>query len=126
MCSLTLTQDIIFTNKNMNDVTKTVLKETTKLSPAEKKELRNVTKAYSSEEYETIIKDIPDEYIWVELIRRYNEMTKSVDSVADVLGITLDNITLISAKTWQEIRVKYDDLKEKFGKIRKITGVISE
>ena len=111
----------------MNDVAKIVLKEETtpKLSPAEKKELRNVTKAYTNEEYETVIKVVPDEYIWVELIRRYNEMTKSVDSVADVLGITLDNITPISAKTWQEIRAKYDDLKEKFGKIRKITGAIS-
>lgn len=109
----------------MNEATNTNLTETT-LSVAEKKELKNITKAYTNEEYETIIEVVPDEYIWLELIKRYNAMTKSVDSVADVLGTTLDNITPISAKTWQEIRVKYDDLKEKFEKIKKITGVISE
>lgn len=112
----------------MNDIAKIVLKEETtpKLSPEDKKELKNITKAYTNEEYETVIKVVPDEYLWLELIRRYDAMTKGVDSVAEVLGITLDNITPISAKTWQEIRAKYDDLKEKFGKIRKITGVISE
>ena len=112
----------------MNETTtKTILTETTpKLSPEDKKELKNITKAYTNEEYETVIKVVPDEYLWLELIRRYDAMTKGVDSIADVLGITLDNIVPISAKTWQEIRVKYDDLKDKFLKIRKLTGVTSE
>ena len=96
------------------------------LTEIDKRQLKDATKAYSNEEYETIIKVIPDDYLWDELLRRNSNMNKEIDFVADVLGVTLDNVIPISAKAWQEIRSKYDDLKEKFQKIRKGTGTVTE
>ena len=102
------------------------MNETDNLSQTDKNELKNITKAYTTDEYETIVKCIPDEFLWVEIIRRYNVMTKGVEFVAEILGVSVDNIVYISANTWQDIRGKYDDLKEKFQKIRKGTGAIGE
>ena len=102
------------------------MSETNNLTPMAKEELKDVTKAYTNEEYEVIIKCIPDEYLWLELIRRYNAMIKGVENIATILGVTLDNIIPISGETWKGIRDKYDDLKERFSKIRKGTGVSAE
>lgn len=93
-----------------------------KLTEMEKNELKDVTKAYSEEEYETIIKVIPDDYLWDELIRRNTSMIKGVDFIAETFGVSLDNIAPVSARAWSEIRSRYDDLKDKFSKIRKFSG----
>ena len=94
----------------------------TNLSKMDKEELKNVTKAYTEEECKTIIKVIPDDYLWEELIRRNNSIIKGIDFISETLGVSLDNIIPISAKTWEEIKGRYDDLKDRFSKIRKGLG----
>ena len=93
--------------------------ETNSLSNVEKAELRDIAKAYTKEEYETIIKVIPDDYLWDELIRRNSSMIERINHIQEIIGGSFDNINLISARAWEDIRVRYDDLKDKFSKIRK-------
>lgn len=96
------------------------------LSEMDKKELKDIMKAYSDEEYQTVIKVIPDDYLWNELMRRNASMMKGVDLIEETLGASLDNIVPITAKAWNEIKTKYDDLKDKFSRIRKISGGVLE
>lgn len=92
------------------------------LSEIDKRELKDLTKAYSDEEYQTVVKVIPDDYLWNELMRRNSSMIKGVDIVEEALGVSLDSVVPISAKAWNEMKAKYDDLKDRFSKIRKISG----
>lgn len=93
--------------------------EVNKLSEVEKDQLRDITKAYKDEELHVIIKVIPDDYLWDELMRRDSLMFEKITDIEEVLGISLDNLRPIPARAWEDIRNRYDDLKIKFGKIRK-------
>lgn len=94
----------------------------TKLSSMDKDELKNITKAYSEEEYLTIIKVIPDDYLWEELMRRENSMLKGFNNICEILGASFDNLQPIPAKAWSDIKTRYDDLRDKFSRIRKGFG----
>lgn len=93
--------------------------ETSKLSLVEKEELRDITKAYSDEELSVIIKVLPDDYLWDELMRRDKAMLEKINYIQEILGASFDNLHPIPARAWEDIRNRYDDLKIKFGKIRK-------
>ena len=93
--------------------------EVNKLSEVEKEQLKDITKAYKDEELHVIIKVIPDDYLWDELMRRDSLMFEKITNIEEVLGISLDNLRPIPARAWEDIRNRYDDLKIKFGKIRK-------
>lgn len=88
----------------------------------EKEDLRNVTKAYTDEELNIVVKVIPDDYLWDELIRRDAAMLEKINAIETVLGVSLDNITPIPVKAWEDIRNRYTDLRDKFSKIRKGIG----
>ena len=99
------------------------IKDTTsKLSAVEKDQLRDITKAYKDAELHVIIKAIPDEYLWDELMRRDSLMLQKINYIEEVLGVSFDNIHPIPLKAWEDIRSRYDDLKTKFSKIRKGFG----
>ena len=98
------------------------MEEVNKLSPIDKEELRDITRAYSEEEYTTIIKVIPDDYLWDELIRRDKAMLEKVYYIESILGTSLDNIIPIPVKAWEDIRNRYTDLKDKISIIRKGFG----
>ena len=93
--------------------------EVNKLSEVDKEQLKDITKAYKDEELHVIIKVIPDDYLWDELMRRDSLMFEKITYIEEVLGISLDNLRPIPARAWEDIRNRYDDLKIKFGKIRK-------
>ena len=106
----------------VKEAKKEVTKEVNKLSKMDKSELRDITKAYTDEEYLTVIKVIPDDYLWDELIRRDSAMLEKITYIQEVIGVSSDNLHPISARTWEDIRNRYDDLREKFSKIRKGFG----
>ncbi len=95
---------------------------TNKLSSVEKEQLIDITKAYKDVELHVIIKAIPDDYLWDELMRRDSLMLQKINYIEEVLGVSFDNIHPIPLKAWEDIRSRYDDLKTKFGKIRKGFG----
>ena len=96
--------------------------ELNQLSETDKEKLKEVTKAYTEEECRIALKVIPDDHLWDELIRRNTSMMKGVDHIAKTLDVSLDSITPISAKAWDEMKARYDDLKNKFSKIRQFFG----
>ena len=99
-----------------------IVTETSKLSQKDKETLRDVTKAYTDEEYLTVIKVVPDDYLWDELIRRDAAMLKKINYIEDILGVSLDNLHPIPASAWADIRTRYNDLRDKFSQIRKGFG----
>lgn len=94
--------------------------EVNKLSEVEKEELKDITKAYTDEELNVIIKVIPDNFLWDELMRREGTMVKGANSVCEIVGASFDNLQPIPARAWKEIRNRYDDLREKYIKLRKV------
>ena len=46
-------------------------------------------------------------------------MLQKINYIEEVLGVSFDNIRPIPVKAWEDIRSRYNDLKDKFGKIRK-------
>ena len=93
--------------------------EVNKLSNFEKEKLKDITEAYKDEELQVIIKAIPDDYLWDELMRRDALMLKKINYIEEVLGISLDNLHPIPASAWEDMRTRYNDLRDKFSKIRK-------
>lgn len=91
----------------------------TKLSAADIEALKNVTESYTSEELNVVIKAIPDDYLWNELMRRDAVVLESINHIEGILDISLDCLRPIPAKAWAEIRTRYEDLQNKFLKIRK-------
>ena len=96
--------------------------ESSKLGELEKKKLEDVVKACTEEEHDLILRVVPDDALWDELIRRNTSMVEGVDFIAKVLGASLDNINPISAKAWSEIKARYDDLKERYNKVKMFSG----
>ena len=94
--------------------------ELNKLSEVEKEELKDITKAYTDEELHVIIKVIPDDYLWDELMRREATMIKGANSACEIIGASFDNLQPIPVRAWKEIRTRYDDLREKYIKLRKV------
>ena len=92
--------------------------EAGKLSQKDKEELRDITRAYTDEEYLTIIKVVPDDYLWDELIRRDAAMLEKINYIQEIIGGSCDNLRPISAKNWEDIRTRYTDLRDKFSQIR--------
>ena len=94
--------------------------EVNKLSEVEKEELKDITKAYTDEELNVIIKVIPDNFLWDELMRREGTMVKGASAVCEIVGASFDSLQPIPARAWKEIRNRYDDLREKYTKLRKV------
>lgn len=89
------------------------------LSEMDKIELKNRTKGLSDEELSEVIKLIPSDTLWEELIRRNTSMLQKINNIEEVLGITVDNISTISIIAWEDIRKRYFDLENKFKAITK-------
>ena len=89
------------------------------LSELDEEKLIDIAKSYSEEELSVIIKEIPDDYLWDELIRRDSLIYKKISCIEEVLDVSLDNLHPIPVRAWKEIRTRYDDLQNKFTKIRK-------
>ena len=94
--------------------------EVNKLSEVEKEELKDITKAYTDEELNVIIKVIPDNFLWDELMRREGTMVKGANAACEIVGAPFDSLQPIPARAWKEIRNRYDDLKEKYTNLRKV------
>lgn len=92
------------------------------MNELEKKEFKDVVKAFSDEEINEAIRLIPDDYLWNELIRRNTKMLQKIDQIEEVIGVTLDNIQPIPIKAWEDMKRRYDDLEHKFVRIRKTFG----
>lgn len=90
-----------------------------KLSEIEIADLKDITKAYGSEELDIIIKEIPDDYLWDELLRRDKVIYEKISCIEEALSVSLDSLHPIPARAWKEIRTRYEDLQSKFKKIEK-------
>lgn len=88
----------------------------------EKKEFKETIKALTDEESIEAIKVMSSENLWQELIRRNTSMVQKINEIEDILGISVDNITPITVKAWEDIKNRYDDLEDKFKKIMKGFG----
>ena len=94
--------------------------EVNKLSQVEKEELRDITKAHTEEELNVIIRCVPDNLLWDELMKREGSMLNGANAVCEIVGATFDNLKPIPARAWEDIRNRYDDLRDKYLKLRKV------
>lgn len=92
------------------------------MSEMEKKELKDRIKALTDEETNEVIRLMPSDLLWDELIRRNTKMLQRINKIEDTLGITVDNIHPISIKAWEDIRERYTDVEDKFIYIKKGFG----
>ena len=46
-------------------------------------------------------------------------MLEKINYIQEIIGGSCDNLHPISAKAWEDIRTRYNDLRDKFSKIRK-------
>ena len=98
------------------------IKEKTESKPsiANKEKLRDITKAYTEEELNVVIKVIPDNHLWEELMRREASMLNGANNICEILGASFDTLNPIPVRAWEDIRKRYDDLREKYLKMRKV------
>ena len=89
---------------------------------AEKDEIKNIIKGLSEEENKDAVRVIPDEVLWEELFRRNTMMLQRINQIEKVVGANMDNILPIPINTWNEIKRRYLDLKNKYMRIRKLGG----
>ena len=89
---------------------------------AEKDEIKNIIKGFSEEEHKDAIRLFPDDVLWEELFRRNTRMLQRVNQIEEVIGVNMDNILPIPIDTWNEIKRRYMDLKNKYVRIRKLGG----
>lgn len=92
------------------------------MNDVEKNEIKCITKALTDEEINEVIRVIHDDYLWDELFRRNTIMLQRVNQIEEVLGVNMDNIMPIPIETWNEIKRRYMDLKNKYIRIRKLGG----
>lgn len=92
------------------------------MNELELKEFRERMKALSDEETNEIVKLISDEKLWDELFRRNTKMLQRINQIEEVIGVNMDNIMPIPVETWNEIRRRYEDMEEKYKRIRKLGG----
>ena len=93
-----------------------------KLSQTDKETLANVTKSYTNEELDVVIKEIPDDYLWNEIMRRDSFAIEGINYIEGILDVSFDNLHPIPDKAWSEIKARYEDLQDKYIKIRKVFG----
>lgn len=53
-------------------------------------------------------------------MRREESMFKGVDSICEIIGASFDNLKPIPARAWEDIRTRYEDLRDKYVKLRKV------
>ena len=89
---------------------------------AEKDDFKKVIKGFSDEDYKEAIRLFPDDVLWEELFRRNTRMLQRINQIEEVIGVNMDNILPIPIDTWNEIKRRYMDLKNKYMRIRKLGG----
>lgn len=105
---------------NKNELNEKVLFEEGEIG---KQRLKETIKAFTDEEKTETIKLIPSEKLWEELIRRNTSMMQKINETKEVLGVSADTISAISAKTWEDIQTRYNDVEYKFKQIAKVFKV---
>lgn len=96
------------------------------LNEIEKKGVKQLIKGFSKDESIEAVKVISSDVLWEELIRRNTKMVEAVNDIEDILGVTVDNIYPITVKAWDDIKRKYDDIENKFKRIKKGLGLKNE
>ena len=81
--------------------------------------IKDTVKALDQEEVLEAIKVVSDDILWDELMRRDNECLEKINYIEEILGTSLDNLHPIPASAWEDMRTRYNDLRDKFSKIRK-------
>ena len=89
---------------------------------AEKDDFKKVIKGFSDEDFKEAVKVFPDACLWDELFRRNTKMLQRINQIEEVLGVNMDNIEPIPIDTWNEIKHRYEDLEEKYVRVRKLGG----
>ena len=84
--------------------------------------IKDTVKALEQDEVLEAIKVVSDDVLWDELMRRDALMLKKINYIEEILGISLDNLRPIPVSAWQDMRARYNDLRDKFSKIRKGFG----
>ena len=84
--------------------------------------IKDTVKALDQEEVLEAIRVVSDDVLWDELMRRDALMLKKINYIEEILGISLDNLRPIPVSAWQDMRARYNDLRDKFSKIRKGFG----
>lgn len=92
------------------------------MTQAERNKILDVVKAYKEEDFKIAVTAFPDDALWNELIRRESAMFKKIKCVEEIVGINMDNILPIPAITWNETKRRYDDIKDKFVKLKQMFG----
>ena len=92
------------------------------MTQVEKNKIIETIKAYQPQDFSIAITVFPDDLLWNELMRRESAMFKKIKCVEEVVGIKMDNIQSIPAIAWNESKKRYDDIKDKFVKLKKMFG----
>lgn len=96
------------------------------MTQAEKKKIIEIIKSYQPQDLQIAITTFPDDLLWSELIRRESAMFKKIKCVEEIVGIKMDNIQPIPAIAWNETKKRYDDIKDKFVKLKRMFGGVEE
>ncbi len=97
----------------------TVKTEFIEMGDLDKQKLKETVKAFTDEDKTEIVKLFPSDKLWEELIRRNLLMNEILDNICEIMGVAMDGLSPISAKTWCEIKNKFDNIEDKYTKIRK-------
>lgn len=106
-------------NNVLNEEVKTNEQVFVGMSDLDRKKLKETIKALTEDDKSEVVKLLSSDKLWEELIRRNLAMNEKLDNICEIMGITMDNTNPISAKTWSEMKSKFDVIEDKYIKIRK-------
>ena len=92
------------------------------MTRSEKNKILEMAKGFQKEDFNVAITVFPDDVLWTELMRRNNAMYQKIKEVESIIGVELDNVQSVPALAWNELKKRYDDLREKFVKVRNVFG----
>lgn len=92
---------------------------------AENDDLKRIIKGMENEDYNELIRLLPDDCLWDELFRRNTKMLQRINQIEEVIGVNMDDIMPIPIQTWEEIKSRYKDIEKKYKRIRQLGGNVN-
>lgn len=88
----------------------------------EKKAIAERTMAMSEDELVIALKCIKSDLLWNELRRRNSKMQEKIETVNEILGVSVSDVNPINESAWNGMVKRFSDVEERFTKITKGFG----